>query len=349
MAARFAAVPLLTTLLLPSLGSAHHSFAEFDQRQTIEISGTLSEVAWQNPHVRLKVQTADADKPVTWDIECHSVGILSRSSLDPKALKVGDKVKVAGNPSKVSPVRMFATNVLFSSGTELMIQPGVKPHWNTSATSVFAQSTPSSAPAPPATKGLFKVWSSVLGSVRDPEATPFSLWRGDMPLTPAAKKARAAWDPVHQTITKGCDPKGMPTIMEQPYGMQFEDHGSTIVLRLEEYDTVRTIHMSDGGKPPRTKSLLGYSVGKWDGPSLVVTTTGVSWPYITNGVPQGPSSRMEERFTPAADGQRLAYTVTITDPDTFTTPAVLKRAWVWRENESVKRYACGKPQSTTPP
>ena len=35
----------------------------------------------------------------------------------------------------------------------------------------------------------------------------------------------------------------MPTIMEQPYPMEFMDRGQTILLRLEEYDTTRTIHL----------------------------------------------------------------------------------------------------------
>src|SRR5262249_41487750 len=148
------------------------------------------------------------------------------------------------------------------------------------------------------------------------------------------------------TVARDCIPKGMPTIMEQPYGLQFEDRGTTIVLRIEEYDTVRTIHMSDGSAPSTAKSLLGYSSGKWEGKTLVVTTTGISWPYIApNGLPQGPSSRLAERFTPAADGKRLAYTLTITDPDTFTTPPVLKRAWVWRADERLRRYACGTRQA----
>ena len=50
---------LAIVLLAPSLASAHHSFAEFDQRRTIEIAGTLSEVAWQNPHVKLKLQSEE--------------------------------------------------------------------------------------------------------------------------------------------------------------------------------------------------------------------------------------------------------------------------------------------------
>lgn len=335
-------VTLLTILLLPSLVCAHHSFSEFDQSRTIEISGTLREVAWQNPHVRLKVQSEDAGSVVTWDVECHSVGILGRSNVDPKALKVGDKVRVAGSPSKVSPMRMFGTNLLTSSGSELVMAPGSKPRWQMNATA-FAPDRSRDATAQPPTMGIFKVWGS---SFEDPEASPLTLWRGTMSLTPAAKKALAAWDPLHDTVARGCTPKGMPTIMEQPYGLQFEDHGTTIVLRIEEYDTVRTIHMSDGGPMPPTKSLLGFSVGKWEGTTLVVTTTGISWPYIApNGLPQGRASRLEERFTPAADGKRLTYTLTITDPDTFTIPAVLKRAWVWRAGERVRQYACGSRQS----
>jgi hypothetical protein len=42
-------------------------------------------------------------------------------------------------------------------------------------------------------------------------------------------------------------PKGMPYIMNQPYPIVFIDERSTILLRIEEYDLVRTIRM--GGEP----------------------------------------------------------------------------------------------------
>jgi len=35
----------------------------------------------------------------------------------------------------------------------------------------------------------------------------------------------------------------MPTIMEQPYPIEFVNKGDAILLRLEEYDSVRTISM----------------------------------------------------------------------------------------------------------
>jgi hypothetical protein len=54
---------LLAPLCCASLAGpavAHHSFAAFDQQKIVEIEGTLIEVNWVNPHVRLKVRGDDA-------------------------------------------------------------------------------------------------------------------------------------------------------------------------------------------------------------------------------------------------------------------------------------------------
>jgi hypothetical protein len=112
-----------------------------------------------------------------------------------------------------------------------------------------------------------------------------------------------------------------------------DDHGAALstgvreegrhdTLRLEEYDTVRTIVMTPDAKfNALPKTLLGRSKGSWDGDTLVVTTDRIDWPYIDpSGIPQGPSSSIVERFTPTSDGTRLSYTMTITDPATFTAP-----------------------------
>jgi len=336
------ATALVVALWLPSLACAHHSGSEYDLKRTIEISGTLSEVAWQNPHVILKVTTVEAGTTTTWEIECSPISTLERSSVNRQAFRVGDQVKVAGFASRLSTTRLFGTNLLPSSGTELVLALAIKPRWQAGAAASFALSAAEGAEAASPTPGLFKVWSTAMS---DPDANPYSLWTAKVALTPAAQSALNAWDSLHDTVAPGCNPQGMPTIMVQPFPMQFEDHGDTIVLRLEQYDTVRTIHMKDGSAAPSGKSLLGYSVGRWDGAALVVVTTGISWSYITpNGLPLGPAASMQERFMPSADGRRLNYTLLIDDPRTFTVSPVLRRSWVWRENERVREYACGKSQ-----
>ena len=59
---------------------------------------------------------------------------------------------------------------------------------------------------------------------------------------------------------------------------------------------------ADPGTQPRTP--LGYSVGRWDGKTLVVETSRVSAPYLNaDGVPLGAGARFVERFTPTRGRQ----------------------------------------------
>lgn len=328
-------VVLMATCLMGSVDvRAHHSGSEYAQT-TVEIEGTLLEVAWQNPHVHFFVRAKDEKGSlVTWDIEANSVSILSRTDATPENLKVGDTVKVAGAPSRRALHRMWAMNILAANGREIVLGPGAKSRWTTNAigskSTWFEGGTAANKAA-----GIFRVWSTKFGESG-------GLWRRDYPLTDAAKKARASFNPLTDSVAPGCRPKGMPTIMEQPYPMEFVKKGDAILLRMEEYDTIRTIVMTPDAKfEALPKTLLGRSKGAWEGDTLVVTTNRIDWAYIdSSGLPQGPSSSIVERFMPSADGTRLNYTMTITDPATFTAPLELKRSWVWRPGETVKPYNC---------
>ena len=139
----------------------------------------------------------------------------------------------------------------------------------------------------------------------------------------------------------------MPTVMEQPYPMVVTDHGATIELALEEYDTRRTVHMDAAGIAAGANarpSLLGYSTGRWDGGTLVVTTTKSSWGHFDSvGIPLTTAAVMVERFTPSAGGARLDYVLTVTDAATFATPVELKKAWIWRPEVAIGRtWASGR-------
>jgi len=314
---------------------AHHSGSEYD-RTTVEIEGTLLEVAWQNPHVHFFVRTKDATgTQATWDIESNSLSILRRTDATPENLKVGDTVKVAGSPSRRAPNRMWASNILTANGREILLGPGIKPRWATNAVLGSKSTWFDGGTDANKTAGIFRVWSTKFNE-------PGGLWRRDYPLTDAAKKARAAFNPLTDSVAPGCRPKGMPTIMEQPYPLEFVKKGDDILLRMEEYDTVRTIVMKPDAKfDALPKTRLGRSKGAWDGDTLVVTTNRIDWAYFDpSGIPQGPASSIVERFTPTSDGTRLNLTMTVTDPATFSAPVELKRSWVWRPDEKVKAYNC---------
>ena len=71
-----------------------------------------------------------------------------------------------------------------------------------------------------------------------------------------------------------------------------------------------------------------------------MSTTQVNWPYFDNiGTPQSEDVEMVETFTLSADQTRLDYRLTVTDPDTFTAPAVYERYWL-ALGEAIELYDC---------
>jgi hypothetical protein len=329
---RFAALALVAQIAM-----AHHSFVEFDGQKTIEISGTLVEVRWRNPHVGLTVRVFENGREVLWDVEADSVSVLRRSNLSRESLHVGERVTVAGSPSRRSPARMLVTNVLTADGSELVLAPGGKPRWKPTAYGTESAFMGKGGVGDPKL-GIFRVWSTRYG-----EKGMF-LFPPRYPLTDKAKALVAKWNPLAgDTVTLGCKPKGVPTIMETPYPMEFVKDRDSLLVRMEEYDTVRRIDMSASAAQSGPPRLLGYSIGRWEDKTLVVMTTGISWRYTTvEGVPLAPGATLTERFTPSDDGGQLKYSLVINDPQTFTQPVELSRLWVWDPRERIEIFNCGK-------
>jgi hypothetical protein len=333
-----AGVAYLFQAVLLQPAAAHHSAAEYDFDKTVEVEGTLVELKWQNPHILFKVRSgADTQAGSIWDFEGGSVSIMRRTNATRESLRVGDKVRVAGNPSRRGPNRVFATNLLQADGTELVFFPDIRPRWRSAAAgSVGTWFDPGTAAN--ASSGIFRVWSSKLDDLQ-----PF--FRATYPVTEAARARLAAWDPVNsEVVAEDCEPMGMPIIMDNLYPLEFVRQKDAVLLRMEIYDTVRTIHMSDGvalsSLPP---SLVGRSIGRWEGATLVVKTDGITWRHLDHhGMPLSPAASLVERFTPSADGALLNYSIVITDPQFLTQPIELKRSWVARPNESVKPFNCGR-------
>lgn len=318
----------LAALALSRAALAHHSSAAvYDRDTVVEAEGDIVAVSWTNPHVRFKVR--DAAK--TWDIESNSVSIVSRFGLREDLVKVGEHVKLAGNGGRQRDDVMWVTNMLLPDGREILFGAAIAPRWSDRTVGKDIRSAVS---ADSQKLGIFRVWTNV--------TSPGAFWAQDFPLTPAAVAARAKFRPVLDDPTQNCTPKGMTYIMEQPYPVEFAKDGDDLVLKIEEYDTVRHIAMT--GKPAKANApRLGVSAGHWDGDSLVVDTTNVDYPHFDGrGIPLGKGARVEERFSLNADGSRLLYTMTVSDPLTFTAPVTLKKEWEWRPGEQVRPYDCVK-------
>jgi hypothetical protein len=270
---------------------AHHSTAEYDSTSVVEALGEVTKVLWQNPHVRIEISTQRFDGSAQlWLLEGQNPTDLDRANIPRDILKVGDAVKFAGNASTRRERRMYVTNVLLPDQTELVLRANAPVRWSPSRYLSHRQAKidPTRAAADTG-DGIFRVWL--------PTASTTPVWAADPPLTPAARAAWQRYDAVRDDPVIDCRPPGMPQVITRSgrYAIRFERSGEDIVLKNEYRELDRVIHMGAEPDERRAPTPLGHSTGRWDGPSLVVTTTAIDWPvfalYGLEGEPSSSASR----------------------------------------------------------
>jgi hypothetical protein len=126
-----------------------------------------------------------------------------------------------------------------------------------------------------------------------------------------------------------CRPLGLMQLHTHPYEKKIVQGNGTIVILYNANNDVRQI-LTNGQPLPEVGPQLapwwyGYSVGKWEGDTLVVTTVGFRddvWLDV-NGSPLTGTGKMVERFTRLNFGT-LQIDVTIEDPKAYTEPFTVR-------------------------
>ena len=334
---------LFATVVVPISTQAHHSVgAWFERDGRQEIEGVITEVRWQNPHVLFFVRAPNASgEDGIWEIETLSVSGIGRWGITRDLLTVGDEVRVSGWPSRRGLDNIFARNVLLPSGQELVF--GGDPLYSNEALAGGEFIDASDGIAAEPERGIFRVWSQGQGTGwLFPEGFVPGFDVRSYPLTDEALAAYESFDYLEQDPTIDCEPKGMPVIMEQPYPIEFVDAGDRVLLRIEEYDQVRTIYLRNAPlEADQPHSRHGFSVGRMDGRTLHVTTTKInSGTFDTVGIPLSREAWLEERFEPSEDGSALHYDLTVHDPVYLTAPVETSKRYIYVPGIEVQEFDC---------
>ncbi len=331
---------VVASLIMSVTANAHHSFAAFyDMTELTELEGEVTSVVWRNPHITFTMDVPASDGAVTsWQMAAGSVNTLERFGIDEDIIKVGATLRVAGPRSRHGLDGMFVVSI-FPPGGEVVLNPNIaarlRPPGGGPLPQEIALDDDVVADAEATARSIFRVWT--------PRARPETGGGTDIwPLTPAGQAGRNAWDPLTDDPALRCIPPGIPVAMDNPYPIDFSEQGDDIIMRLEEWDGVRTIHMDpDASATDRSASHMGFSVGRWEGNTLIVTTIDVDYPFFDDvGTPQSPEAEIIERFTLSDDESRMDWRATITDPVNFTEPVTLSGYWAWVPGEQIKPYEC---------
>jgi len=97
---------------------AHHSFAaEYDSNQPVKVTGTVTRVDWQNPHIWFFVDVKDQQGKVTsWGFSGGPPGVLQRRGISRDSLKAGDVVVVEGFRARDGSNNASGGKVTFADG-----------------------------------------------------------------------------------------------------------------------------------------------------------------------------------------------------------------------------------------
>ncbi len=119
---KFRFLPALAALAVAAIPLlAHHSFtAEFDETKPLKMTGVVTKVQWQNPHIWFFLDVKGEDGTVTnWGFSGGAPGQLMRRGINRDVIKPGMVVVVEGFRSKDGSNNGSGGRVTFPDGHQV--------------------------------------------------------------------------------------------------------------------------------------------------------------------------------------------------------------------------------------
>ena len=144
--------------------------------------------------------------------------------------------------------------------------------------------------------------------------------------------------------TERCIPPGIPRTMLQPFPWEIVQARDRIVIIFEYQSLVRQIFMDGRGHPKDWEpTYMGHSIGKFEGDTLVVDTTGFNektW-LDPMGLPHSDALHVVERIR-RVNHDTLVDDYTIDDPKAYTKPWTAQKTFVLKPDWRIQEYVCAE-------
>jgi hypothetical protein len=188
-----------------------------------------------------------------------------------------------------------------------------------------------------------------------PAATFFDLganMEGGLPYQSWARELRAQRmaDGMRDNPDAHCLPMGHMQLHLHPQPRKIIQLPNLIVMLWEGNSGIRQIFMDGRSLPDNDPQpwWYGYSVGHWEGDTLVVVTTGFrdsGWLDV-NGSPLTDQGKITERFTRVSYGHMI-IDVTIDDPKAYTKPFTVRVEHGIMLDTELIEFICGENEQST--
>ena len=172
-------------------------------------------------------------------------------------------------------------------------------------------------------------------------------------LTPLAQEKVAAYQAVTANTNHSpgayCVGSGMPASMSGSggYPMEILQNPRQINITYEAHKEIRRVYIGDHGYDPATifHERNGFSVGRWEGDTLVVEVTHLT-EQVDTSTPHSEEAKIVERYTLSVENGRRVITNewTMTDPLFRTAPLTGTKRWSELVGGRLLNYECSEPQ-----
>lgn len=349
---RIQVLAVLACSALTPAAFAHHGFGTFDMTREVEITGTVTDVAFVNPHSWLYLDVAGADgERVAMRCEMRSATTLRRSGWTPEMFTVGEEVTIKGSPDRNEPTACYVSTLVFPDGSSI-------DRYGQRTPAAPVEARPRSARLANGDPNIAGLWAAEQLVMADPRGVngalvPLSdaqadaaeeaaastttgrrpgeslfspeaasrLFTGRVPLTEAGEAAAAA-AAAEPNPAMRCAPIGilMDWSYDSPVNRITQDE-RTIRLDYGKFDYSRTIHLDQTEHPENLEpSLTGHSIGRWEDDVLIVHTVGVRAGPLTRGLIHSEALELTERFSLDPETQALTREFVAADPLYFREP-----------------------------
>lgn len=317
---------------------AHHGFGTFDMSASVEITGTVTDLAFVNPHSWLYLDVAQSDgRVVPYRCEMRSATTLRRSGWSPDMFPVGEQVTITGSPDRNEPHACYVSTVIFADGSSIdrygqrtpptvvesgpraprlaSGEPNISGDWGAEQLVMSDPRGVSGSLVPLSQAGDPGVAGATAGGERSGRDDALPLIAGEaarrlfvarIELTEAGREAMQR---MQQAVNPALRCAPISVLVDWSYDSpvnRITQNGDTIVLEYGKFDYTRTIHMSVSEHPADLDpSLTGHSIGRWENDVLIVDTVGFAAGALTRGLPHSDQLHFVERFSLDAESMAL--------------------------------------------
>jgi hypothetical protein len=141
-----------------------------------------------------------------------------------------------------------------------------------------------------------------------------------------------------------CIPIGVPQYYDARFVFKIIQESGLVVILYEYFGAFRQVFL-DGRPLPKdpNPSWMGYSVGRWEGDTLVVETTGFNGKKWLDqvGHPSTDALRTTERFR-RRDFGHLDIAFTVDDPKAYTKPWTLNLPQLLYADTELLEFVCNE-------